>query len=98
MQLAQSLVSGVVYVSRAVSADDGPEAYTRKIFGSTIVSLDAACQSLDLQYVSRAVDLLIQARQIHFFGLGVLVSVVLDAQHKFFCFNLVVLVYFDVLM
>ena len=59
MQLAQSLASGAAYVSRAVSADDGPEAYTRKIFGSTIASLDSACQSLDPQHISRAVDLLI---------------------------------------
>ena len=70
MQLAQSLASGAAYVSQAVSADDGPEAYTRKIFGSAITSLDSACQSLDPQLISRAVDLLIQARQIHFFGLG----------------------------
>ena len=90
MQLAQSLASGAAYVSRAVSADDGPEAYTRKIFGSTIASLDSACQSLDPQHVSRAVDLLIQARQIHFFGLGASASVALDAQHKFFRFNLAV--------
>ncbi|MDM9650152.1 MurR/RpiR family transcriptional regulator [Pseudomonas sp. Z8(2022)] len=98
MQLAQSLASGAAYVSRAVSADDGPEAYTRKIFGSTIASLDSACQSLDPQHVSRAVDLLIQARQIHFFGLGASASVALDAQHKFFRFNLAVSAHSDVLM
>lgn len=98
MQLAQSLASGAAYVSRAVSADDGPEAYTRKIFGSTITSLDSACQSLDPQHVSRAVDLLIQARQIHFFGLGASASVALDAQHKFFRFNLAVSAHSDVLM
>ena len=98
MQLAQSLASGAAYVSRAVSADDGPEAYTRKIFGSTIASLDSACQGLDPQHVSRAVDLLIQARQIHFFGLGASASVALDAQHKFFRFNLAVSAHSDVLM
>ncbi|GIZ13469.1 transcriptional regulator HexR [Pseudomonas sp. NCCP-436] len=98
MQLAQSLASGAAYVSRAVSADDGPDAYTRKIFGSTIASLDAACQSLDPQHISRAVDLLIQARQIHFFGLGASASVALDAQHKFFRFNLAVSAHSDVLM
>ncbi len=98
MQLAQSLASGAAYVSRAVEADDGPEAYTRKIFGSTIASLDAACQSLDPQLISRAVDLLIQARQIHFFGLGASAPVALDAQHKFFRFNLAVSAHSDVLM
>ncbi|MES2821927.1 MAG: MurR/RpiR family transcriptional regulator [Pseudomonadota bacterium] len=98
MQLAQSLASGAAYVSRAVEADDGPEAYTRKIFGSAIASLDSACKLLDPQVISRAVDLLIQARQIHFFGLGASASVALDAQHKFFRFNLAVSAHADVLM
>ena len=75
MQLAQSLASGAAYVSQAVEPDDGPAEYTRKIFGSAIASLDSACQSLDPQLVSRAVDLMIQARQIHFFGLGASASV-----------------------
>lgn len=70
LQLAQSLASGAAYVSRAVEADDDPAAYTQKIFGSAIASLDSACQALDPQQVSRAVDMMIQARQIHFFGLG----------------------------
>lgn len=43
-------------------------------------------------------DLLIQARQIHFFGLGASASVALDAQHKFFRFNLAVSAQADVLM
>jgi len=98
MQLAQSLASGAAYVSQAVEPDDGPEEYTRKIFGSAIASLDSACQSLDPQLVSRAVDLMIQARQIHFFGLGASASVALDAQHKFFRFNLAVTAHSDVLM
>ena len=98
LQLAQSLASGAAYVSSAVEADDGPEAYTRKIFGSAIASLDSACQQLDPQQVSRAVDMMIQARQIHFFGLGASAPVALDAQHKFFRFNLAVSAHADVLM
>ena len=98
LQLAQSLASGAAYVSRAVEADDNPEAYTQKIFGSAIASLDSACQALDPNLISRAVDLLIQARQIHFFGLGASAPVALDAQHKFFRFNLAVTAHADVLM
>jgi D-arabinose 5-phosphate isomerase GutQ len=44
------------------------------------------------------VDLLIQARQIHFFGLGASAPVAMDAQHKFFRFNLAVTAHADVLM
>ena len=98
IQIAQSLASGAAYVSRAVEADDSPAAYTRKIFGSAIASLDAACRTLDPQAISQAVDLMIQARQIHFFGLGASASVALDAQHKFFRFNLPVTAHSDVLV
>lgn len=98
IQIAQSLASGAAYVSRAVEAGDGPAAYTRKIFGSAIASLDAACRTLDPQAISQAVDLMIQARQIHFFGLGASASVALDAQHKFFRFNLPVTAHSDVLV
>ena len=41
---------------------------------------------------------MIQARQIHFFGLGASAPVALDAQHKFFRFNLAVSAHADVLM
>ena len=98
IQLAQSLASGATYVSRAVEADDSVEDYTQKIFASTIASLESALQSCDTKQISKAVDLLIQARQIHFFGLGASASVALDAQHKFFRFNLAVSAQVDVLM
>ncbi len=75
IQLAQSLASGAAFVTQAVAEDDGPEAYTRKIFSNTIASLDSAHKLLDPRVIDRAVDLLIQARQIHFFGLGASASV-----------------------
>ena len=87
IQLAQSIASGAVYVSQA-----------EKIFSSTIASLDSARQRLDARTVDRAVDLMIQARQIHFFGLGASAPVALDAQHKFFRFNMAVSAHSDVLM
>lgn len=98
IQLAQSIASGAVYVSQAVEADDEPEAYSEKIFSSTIASLDNARQRMDAQVINRAVNLLIQARQIHFFGLGASAPVALDAQHKFFRFGLAVSAHSDILM
>ncbi|WP_019365556.1 MULTISPECIES: MurR/RpiR family transcriptional regulator [Pseudomonas] len=98
IQLAQSIASGAVYVSQAVEADDEPEAYSEKIFSSTIASLDNARQRMDTQVINRAVNLLIQARQIHFFGLGASAPVALDAQHKFFRFGLAVSAHSDILM
>lgn len=98
IQLAQSLVRGSTYISRAIEPNDTPEAYTRKIFGTAIASMEAASKEVDPNVINRAVDLLTQARQIHFFGLGASAAVAVDAQNKFFRFNLPVTAQMDVLM
>ena len=98
IQLAKSLVSGSMFVTRSVEQDDSAEQYTDKIFTSTIATLDAARKQIDVQAISTAVDHLMQAKQIAFFGLGASGSVARDAQHKFFRFNLPVVAYDDVLM
>ena len=98
IQLAQSLVRGSTYISRAIEPNDTPEAYTRKIFGTAIASMEPASKEVDPNVINRAVDLLTQARQIHFFGLGASAAVAVDAQNKFFRFNLPVTAQMDVLM
>lgn len=60
LHLAQSLANGTPYVNRNVEEDDGPDAYTHKIFESTMACLDVAKNSLDPMQVNRAVDLLTQ--------------------------------------
>jgi RpiR family transcriptional regulator, carbohydrate utilization regulator len=98
IKLAQSLAGGTPYVSQAVEPSDGAADYTRKIFGATILALDEARRQTDPERIERVVDYLIQAKQIHFFGLGASGAVAQDAQHKFFRFNLPVTSYVDVLM
>ena len=68
LHLAQSLANGTPYVNRNVNEDDGPEAYTAKIFESTMACLDVAKNTLDTSLVNRAVDVLTQAKKISFFG------------------------------
>ncbi|ERS87663.1 MULTISPECIES: MurR/RpiR family transcriptional regulator [unclassified Halomonas] len=98
IKLAQSLAGGTPYVSQAVEPDDDAADYTQKIFGATIAALDEARRQTDPKRIERVVDYLIQAKQIHFFGLGASGAVAQDAQHKFFRFNLPVTAYVDVLM
>ncbi|MGB0894304.1 MAG: MurR/RpiR family transcriptional regulator [Parashewanella sp.] len=98
LHLAQSLANGTPYVSRHVEEDDSPDSYTTKIFESTMASLDTARQSLDVNAVNKAVDILTQAKKISFFGLGASASVAHDAQNKFFRFNVPVICFDDVLM
>lgn len=98
LHLAQSLANGTPYVNRHVEEDDGPEAYTAKIFESSIACLEAAKNSLDPNVINRAVDLLTQAKRITFCGLGASASVAQDALNKFFRFNVPVSCSSDVVM
>ncbi|AGH81003.1 DNA-binding transcriptional regulator HexR [Psychromonas sp. CNPT3] len=98
LHLAQSLVNGTPYVNRNVDENDGPEAYTAKIFESTMACLDVAKNTLDTNLVNRAVDVLTQANKISFFGLGASSSVAHDALNKFFRFNIPVSCFDDILM
>ncbi|MCV6612316.1 MAG: transcriptional regulator HexR [Amphritea sp.] len=98
IQLAQSLAEGTPYVSRSVEPDDTAEQYSDKIFSSTIAALDSTRKEVDAKLVTKAVDYLSQAKQISFFGLGASAAVAMDAQHKFFRFNLPVAHYDDVMM
>lgn len=98
IQLAQSLASGTPYVSQNVALTDSATDYADKIFMTTITGLDKARQALDIDSITEAVDYLIQAKQIAFFGLGGSATVALDAQHKFFRFNIPVMAYDDFLM
>ena len=98
LHLAQSLANGTPYVNRNVNEDDGPEAYTSKIFESTMACLNAAKNGLDVNLINRAVDVLKQAKKISFFGLGASSSVAHDALNKFFRYNIPVSCFDDVVM
>ncbi|MGO2509885.1 MurR/RpiR family transcriptional regulator [Vibrio hibernica] len=98
LHLAQSLANGTPYVNRNVEESDGPEAYTHKIFESTMACLDVAKNTIDPFQINRAVDLLTQAKRISFFGLGASSSVAKDAQNKFIRFNIPISCFDDPLM
>ncbi|MFP1779446.1 MurR/RpiR family transcriptional regulator [Lonsdalea quercina] len=98
LKLAQSLAIGTPYVNRNVDEDDSVEAYTTKIFESTMAGLEHAKSCLDIAAINRAVDLLTQARKISFFGFGASAAVAHDAMNKFFRFNIPVAYFDDVVM
>ncbi|MAZ06355.1 MAG: transcriptional regulator HexR [Halomonas sp.] len=98
IRLAQSIATGTPYIGQNIEPDDTVPEFADKIMLSTIASLDKARQALDPKALATAIDYLIQAKQINFFGMGGSASVALDAQHKFFRFNIPVMSYDDALM
>ena len=98
IRLAQSIATGTPYVGQNVEPDDTVAEFADKIILSTMASLDKARQTLDAKALAQAIDSLIQAKQISFFGMGASASVAMDAQHKFFRFNIPVTTYDDALI
>ncbi|MBB5322402.1 MurR/RpiR family transcriptional regulator [Marinobacter oulmenensis] len=98
IRLAQSIATGTPYVGQNIKPDDSPAEFADKIMLTTIANLDKARQALDPNDIATVVDYLIQAKQISFFGMGGSASVAMDAQHKFFRFNIPVSSYDDALM
>ena len=98
LALAQSMASGTPLVSQVVNPTDQAPEYTDKIFAASAAAIENARRQVDPAAIEQAVDLLIQARQIVFYGMGASASVADDAYHKFFRFNIPVLACADSLM
>ncbi|SDX13123.1 transcriptional regulator HexR [Marinobacter mobilis] len=98
IRLAQSIATGTPYIGQNVEPDDTVAEFSDKIMLTTMATIDKARQALSAKELSVAIDYLIQAKQINFFGMGGSAPVAIDAQHKFFRFNIPVMCYDDALM
>lgn len=83
LRLAQSLALGTPATHSVLLDTDTPEAVTEKIFDYTMTSLDWARKHLDRRRIESAIAVLLEAREIEFFGFGASGIVARDAQQKF---------------
>jgi RpiR family carbohydrate utilization transcriptional regulator len=79
LRLAQSLASGVRYVSRAVEFSDDINTFPRKLFDNAINALMTAREDLPLAAIERAVDHIARDAEHKFFRFNVPVSTHEDA-------------------
>lgn len=98
IRLAQSIATGTPYIGQNIEPDDSVAEFSDKIMLTTMATIDKARQALSPKDLATAIDYLIQAKQINFFGMGGSAPVAMDAQHKFFRFNIPVMSYDDALM
>ena len=82
MRLAQALALGIPVTHSAIEQDDPVAAIAAKVFDHTISSLDRARRSLDPREVTRAVDLVVTARELLFVGLGASGIIAQDAAQQ----------------
>jgi len=83
LRLAQSLAFGLPASHSVIVDTDSPKDVAEKIFDYMLTSLDWARHHLDANELSRAVDSLVAANRIEFFGFGASGIVANDAQQKF---------------
>jgi RpiR family carbohydrate utilization transcriptional regulator len=88
IRLAQSLALGTPATHSAITDEDTPEEVASKIFDYTLSSLDWARHALDMEQVNAAVDLIVEATHIEFFGFGASAIVAQDLQQKFPLFGI----------
>lgn len=83
LRLARCLAVGTSATHSALSETDETKTIVEKIFDYTIASLDWARRSVDPDQIERAVEMLVTANRIEFFGHGASGIVAQDAQQKF---------------
>ncbi|EYD74296.1 hypothetical protein Rumeso_04160 [Rubellimicrobium mesophilum DSM 19309] len=88
IRLAQSLALGTSATHSAIAEEDSPEEVASKIFDYTMTSLDWARHRLDMVAVNAAVDLILGADHLEFFGFGASAIVAQDLQQKFPLFGI----------
>ncbi len=84
LQLAQHLGTSSSYSQFSVDDNDTAADLCSKVFDSTIGSLLTVRDQLDATILEKAINKLIEARRVEFYGFGASGSVAADAQHKFF--------------
>lgn len=93
--IASELVSPINDIHEAVSESDDAKAIVEKVFKSNIRTLEDTLQVLDIKQFEAAVDAIISARKIEFYGSGGSGAVAMDAHHKFLRNGLLTTCYTD---
>jgi DNA-binding MurR/RpiR family transcriptional regulator len=66
-----------------INQTDTLDTLTRKVLQTNLSALNETYELLDMEILSKAVDLLLQAARIHFFGVGSSLITAMDAMNKF---------------
>ena len=82
IRLAQSLALGTPATHSVISDDDTSRQVATKIFNYTITSLDWARHKLDISAIDQAVETILAAKHLEFFGFGASAVVAQDALQK----------------
>lgn len=83
ISLASEVVTPLKDIHEQIEEGDDIKTVAEKVFRSNIKTLEATLQLVDGETFEKAMDLLMRARKIEFFGNGGSASVAMDGYHKF---------------
>ena len=95
LKLAKGLVNREQFIFRDIDSEDQIEDVAHKVVDSAVAGLLGIREQLDTQAIDKAVDLMLKAKRVEFYGLGGSGIVALDAQQKFFRLGISVVAYTD---
>lgn len=81
--LASEIAFPVKDIHETISENDDEKTIAEKVFQSNIRTLEDTLQVLDQQQLKKAVNAMIAARKIEFYGNGGSGAIAMDAHHKF---------------
>lgn len=81
--LAAEVVAPINDINEKIEEEDSVGVITEKIFRSNIKTIEDTLQILDENLIIKAVNAIVKADKVHFFGSGGSALVALDAYHKF---------------
>ncbi|WP_445486779.1 MurR/RpiR family transcriptional regulator [Niallia sp. 03133] len=81
--LASEIIEPIQQIHEEINKDDNVKTVTEKVFHSNIRTLENTLQILNGASIQKAVDLLINAKRVEFYGTGGSAVIAMDAFHKF---------------
>ncbi|MFT8323072.1 MAG: MurR/RpiR family transcriptional regulator [Bacillus sp. (in: firmicutes)] len=81
--LASEIIEPIQQIHEEINEQDTVKTVTEKVFQSNIRTLENTLQILNEHSIQKAVDLLINAKRVEFYGTGGSAIIAMDAFHKF---------------
>lgn len=95
LALAQHIAHSPEYEAFTFTDDDSARQYTFKVFDATMEALKKVRDSIEVDAIEKAVELLANARRVELYGFGASAAVASDAQHNLFRLQISASVYSD---
>ncbi|HEO8421064.1 TPA: MurR/RpiR family transcriptional regulator [Yersinia enterocolitica] len=81
--LASEVIEPIQQIHEEISENDSVKTVTEKVFKSNVRTLENTLEILNGHSIQKAVELLLQAKRVEFYGTGGSAVIAMDAFHKF---------------